>query len=71
MRTLSLTLPVLVLAAVCAGCAGTRGGGGTSTMGASAGQQQVMCRDAAWVTSTSECGIHGGVERVVGSPGAK
>ena len=70
MRTLSVTLPVLVLAAVCAGCAGTRSGG-TTTMGAGPAQQTVMCRDAAWVANASECSNHGGVERALASPSAK
>lgn len=64
MRTLSVSLPLIVVAAaVCAGCAQTRGD--TTAMGASRAPQTVMCRDAAWVSDASQCGDHGGVERAM------
>lgn len=72
MRTLSVTVPVLVLATLVAGCAQMRsGGGGTAAMGASPARQTVMCRDGAWKVNASECGNHGGVERAMASPSAK
>ncbi|KQT13346.1 hypothetical protein [Ramlibacter sp. Leaf400] len=65
MKFLSVSLSLLVLV-ISAGCAQPRGGGGgTAAMGAGPAQQKVMCRDAAWVTNASECGTHGGVERVM------
>jgi len=63
MRTLLVSIPLLLLAAVSAGCAQTRSD--TGMMGASSAPRTVMCRDAAWVSDTSQCGDHGGVERAM------
>lgn len=70
MRILSASIPVLVVAAVTAGCGQMRPGT-TTAMGAGPAPQTVMCRDAAWVANASECGNHGGVERAMGTPTAK
>ncbi|WBY03191.1 hypothetical protein PE066_06565 [Ramlibacter tataouinensis] len=64
MRILAIPVSLLALALL-AGCAQMRSG--TSTMGASRPATNVMCRDGAWVSSTSQCGDHMGVERVMGT----
>lgn len=67
MRILSVSFSLLALA-VCAGCAQPR----TSEMGAgAAAAPSVYCRDGAWVSSTGECGSHGGVERDMTPPSQK
>jgi hypothetical protein len=68
MKMLSVSSSVLALA-LCAGCAQHSP---TSTMGAGpAGAAKVYCRDGAWVSSTSACGSHGGVERDMSTPSQK
>jgi hypothetical protein len=68
MRILSVTFSLLALA-VCAGCAQQSR---TTEMGAGpAAASGVYCRDGAWVSSTSGCGSHGGVERDMSSPSQK
>jgi uncharacterized lipoprotein YajG len=68
MRILSVSFSLLALA-VFAGCAQQPS---TTEMGAGpAAASKVYCRDGAWVSSTSECGMHGGVERVMSSPSQK
>lgn len=66
MRTLAVSISLLALA-ITAGCAQMRSG---SAMGAGPAAT-VMCRDGAWVSSASECGVHGGVERTMASPSQK
>jgi hypothetical protein len=65
MRIPSLSIPVVVLAAMTAGCAMNPSGSTTTAMGAGPAQQTVMCRDGAWTVTTAECGNHGGVERAM------
>lgn len=67
MRTLSVFVPVLAVAALAAGCSGMGSGSSTSAMGAGPAQQTVMCRDGAWTTNTAACSDHGGVERAMGT----
>ncbi len=74
MRTLSVFIPVLAVAALTTGCAGMRSEGTTTAMGAGpamgsgSARQTVMCRDGAWTVTTAECGNHGGVERAMTPP---
>ena len=70
MRTLSVLIPVLAVAALATGCSGMGSGSSTTAMGAGPAQQTVMCRDGAWTVTTAECGNHGGVERAMGTPAA-
>lgn len=65
MRMLAIPASLLALA-LCAGCAQMRSGAGT--MGAGPSKATVYCRDGAWRSTPAECGAHGGVERVVGTP---
>jgi hypothetical protein len=68
MRILSVSFSLLALA-VCAGCAQQPR---TTELGAGpAAAPRVYCRDGAWVSSTSACGSHGGVERDMSSPSPK
>jgi len=69
MRILSISFSLLALA-VCAGCAQQSR---TTEMGAgpAAAAQTVYCRDGAWVTRTTGCGSHGGVERDMSSASQK
>ena len=71
MRIPSLSIPVVVLAAMAAGCAMNPSGSTTTAMGAGPARQTVMCRDGAWTVTTADCGNHGGVERAMGTPAAK
>lgn len=64
MRILSVSIPLLVVAAVTAGCAQTRSGS-TTAMGAAPAERTVVCRDGAWRATAGECGAHGGVERTM------
>jgi hypothetical protein len=69
MRILSVSFSLLALA-LSAGCAHQSDEAGTSRMGAGpAAARTVNCRDGAWVTSTTACGNHGGVERVTSGAG--
>jgi hypothetical protein len=68
MRIVSVCFSLLAIA-VCAGCAQQSR---TTEMGASpSAAARVYCRDGAWVSSTSACGTHGGVERDMSSAGQK
>lgn len=72
MRTLTVFVPVLAVAALAAGCSGMGSGSTTtSAMGAGPAQQTVMCRDGYWSATTAACGDHGGVERVMNAPTAR
>jgi hypothetical protein len=68
MRIVSVSFSLLSLA-VCAGCAQQPS---TTALGAGpAAAPTVYCRDGAWVSSTSRCGTHGGVERDMSPPTQK
>ena len=68
MRILSVFFSLLTLA-VCVGCAQQSR---TTEMGAGpSAARTAYCRDGAWVSSTSACGSHGGVERDMGSASQK
>ena len=64
MRILAIPVSLLALA-LCAGCAQMRSGTGAMGAGAGPSTATVMCRDGAWVSNTSQCGSHMGVERVM------
>ena len=68
MRILSVSFSLLTLA-VCSGCAQQAR---TTEMGAGpATEAGVYCRDGAWVSRSTGCGSHGGVERDTSAPSQK